>query len=41
METIALNGEHKDLKKNAGLGEDLLVKLVRGFEDILADQNAI
>ena len=28
--------EYKELKKKASLGEDLLIKLVRGLEDIRA-----
>ncbi len=35
MITIAKE-EYKNLKKKAELGEDLLVKLVRGLEDIRA-----
>ena len=37
METITFaKEEYKDLKKKAELGENLLVKLVRGLEDIRA-----
>ncbi len=37
METITIaKEEYKDLKKKAELGETLLVKLVRGLEDIRA-----
>ena len=37
METITIaKEEYKNLKRKAELGEDLLVKLVRGLEDIRA-----
>ena len=37
METITIaKEEYKDLKKKAELGEDLIIKLVRGLEDIRA-----
>ena len=37
METVTIAKEkYKDLKRKAELGEDLLVKLVRGLEDIRA-----
>ena len=37
QETITIpKEEYKELKKKASLGEDLLMKLVRGLEDIRA-----